>query len=330
MGIKVLSTGSYTPSLKVTNDDMAKIVDTNDEWIRTRTGISSRQMSCGEPTWYMGTQAARQAVERAGIDPLDISYIIDSTITHDFYTPSAACMIQREIGAANAAAFDISAACSGFVFALDAAHRYLMTDKDAKYILLVANENLSYITNFNDRSSCVLFADGAAAVLIERSDELFSSWIGSDGSGMQYLYAKVGHVPNPFEHDCDEIPDGSDPDGAVGVLVQNGKEVYKFATKALPRAARNAAEKAGISIDSIDIFVPHQANIRIIETAAKNLGIPMEKIFTTIDHTGNTSSASIPIALNEAVEQGALHRGDTVCLVGFGAGLTLGSVIFKY
>ncbi len=330
MGIKVLSTGSYTPSLTITNDDMAKIVDTNDEWIRTRTGISTRRMSCGEPTWYMGAQAAKQAIERAGIDPLDISYIIDSTITGDFFTPSMACMIQREIGAENAAAFDVSAACSGFVFAVDIAHRYLLTDDKAKYILVVANENLSYITNFNDRSSCVLFADGAAAMIIERSDSLFSSWIGSDGNGMQYLYAKVGHVPNPFEENAEEMPDGSDPEAPMGVLVQNGKEVYKFATKALPRAAKAAADRIGLDLNKIDLFVPHQANIRILETAAKNFGIPIDKFYTTIDHTGNTSSASVPIAFNEAVENNAIKRGDIVCIVGFGAGLTLGAAIFEY
>lgn len=330
MGIKVLSTGAYSPGLTISNDDLASIVDTNDEWIRTRTGIVTRKMSNGEPTWYMGSMAAKQAIERAGIDPKDISYIIDSTITGDFFTPSVGCVIQREIGAVNAAAFDISAACSGFVFAIDVAHRYFLTDERAKYILVAANENLSYITNFNDRSSCILFADGAACVLLERSDALFTSWIGSDGCGMKNLYAKVGHVPNPFEQDAQYMDDGTDPEAPVGVLVQNGREVYKFAVKALPHAVDMAAERIGFDKSKIDLYVPHQANIRILETAAKNLGVPMEKIFTTIDHTGNSSSATVPIAFNEAVETGALKRGDTVCIVGFGAGLTLGAAIFEY
>ena len=330
MGIRILASGAFTPSLTVTNDDLSTIVDTNDEWIRTRTGISSRRMSCGEPTWYMGTQAAKQAIERAGIDPLDISYIIDSTITGDFFTPSVACVIQREIGAKNAAAFDISAACSGFVYGLDIANRYLMTDDSAKYILVVANENLSYITNFTDRSSCILFADGAAAVVLEKSNGLFTSWLGADGCGMKYLYAKTGHVPNPFEHDAPYMDDGTDEEGPVGVLVQNGKEVYKFAVKALPHAVRMAADKIGMDIADIDRFIPHQANIRIIETAAKNLGVDLDKFYTNIDHTGNTSSASIPIALDEAMENGVIRRGEKVCFVGFGAGLTLGAVIFEF
>ena len=155
-GINILSTGAYTPLLDITNDDMSKIVETNDEWIRTRTGISHRRIANGEPTWYMGSMAAKQAVERAGIDPKDIGLIIDSTITGDFVTPSMACLIQREIGAVNAAAFDLNAACSGFVYAVDTAHRFLATDDSLKYVLVVSNEKLSYITNYSDRSSCIL------------------------------------------------------------------------------------------------------------------------------------------------------------------------------
>ncbi|MGN1106942.1 MAG: ketoacyl-ACP synthase III, partial [Huintestinicola sp.] len=174
-GINIVSTGGYAPLLAVTNDDMAKIVETNDEWIRTRTGIGQRRMSNGEPTWYLGAMASKQAIERAGIDPKDIGLIISSTITNDFVTPSAACLIQREIGAVNAAAFDLGAACSGFVYAVDTACRFLATDDNLKYVLISANENLSYITNFADRSSCVLFGDGAAAVILERSDKLYTS-----------------------------------------------------------------------------------------------------------------------------------------------------------
>lgn len=170
-GINILSTGAYTPLLDITNDDMSKIVETNDEWIRTRTGISHRRIANGEPTWYMGSMAAKQAVERAGIDPKDIGLIIDSTITGDFVTPSMACLVQREIGAVNAAAFDLNAACSGFVYAVDTAHRFLATDDSLKYVLVVSNEKLSYITNYSDRSSCILFGDGAAAVLLECSDK---------------------------------------------------------------------------------------------------------------------------------------------------------------
>ncbi len=331
-GINIVSTGGYAPLLTVTNEDMAKVVETNDEWIRTRTGISQRRMSNGEPTWYMGAMASKQALERAGIKAEDIGLIISSTITNDFATPSTACLIQRELSAVNAAAFDLGAACSGFVYAVDTACRFLATDSSLKYVLVSANENLSFITNFEDRSSCVLFGDGAAAVILERSDKLYTSWLGADGNGAKFLYAKSRFSPNPFVTDepFTAADDETDPEVTHRCLVQDGKEVYKFATKALPNAARKAAEKIGLDIADIDLFIPHQANIRIIETAAKNLGVSMDKFFTNIDMHGNTSSASIPIALNEAAEKGVLKRGMKVCLVGFGAGLTLGAVIIEY
>lgn len=330
IGINIVATGGYQPELAVTNDDMSKIVETNDEWIRTRTGIFERRLSNGEPTWYMGSMAAKQAIERAGIDPADIGLIIDSTITSDFVTPSVSCIIQREIGAVNASCFDLGAACSGFVYAVDAARRYLATDEDLKYVLVVANEKLSYITNYTDRTTCVLFGDGAAAVILERSDKFFTSWTGADGTGAKFLYAKYQHEENPFITEKTVIDDQTDPAVTHRGLVQDGKEVYKFATKALPTAAKNAAEKAGLDITSVDWFVPHQANIRIIETASKNIGVPMEKFYVNIDKHGNTSSASIPIAFDEAVSNGTIKRGDKVCFVGFGAGLTLGAVIFEY
>ncbi len=330
-GINIVATGSYSPLLTITNDDLARIIDTNDEWIRTRTGISSRHYSNGEPTWYMGAMAAKQAIERAGIDPAEIGLIIDSTITGDFATPSMACMIQRETGAVNAAAFDLGAACSGFVYALDTARRFLATDDNLKYVLVAANENLSYITNYSDRTTCVLFGDGAAAAIVERSDKLFTSWLGADGTGAKFLYSKSLHTSNPFvTEDMFTIDDGTDPAADHRGLVQDGKEVYKFATKALPTAAKNAASKIGLDINDIDVFIPHQANIRIIETAAKNLGVPMEKFYTNIATHGNTSSASIPLAFDDAVASGAVKRGDKVCFVGFGAGLTLGAAIFEY
>ncbi len=331
MGINILSTGGYLPSLAVKNESFTKIIETNDEWIRTRTGICERRLSDGEPTWYMGAMAAKQAIERAGIDPAEIGLIIDSTITSDFITPSAACIVQREVGAVNATAFDLGAACSGFVYAVDTAHRFLLTDDNLKYVLIVANENLSYITNYSDRASCILFGDGAAAIIIERSDKLYTSWLGADGTGAKFLYAKSRYEGSPFGSGRPRVADDeTDPQVTHRKLVQDGKEVYKFATKALPTAARNAADKIGLSTEDIDLFIPHQANIRIIETAAKNLGVSMDKFYVNIDKRGNTSSASIPIAFDEAVTNGRIKRGDKVCFVGFGAGLTLGSAIFEY
>lgn len=328
-GIEILGMGSYSPSLCVTNDDMAKIVDTSDEWITTRTGIKSRRLVNGEPTWEMGLKAAEEAVKNSGIDPLDIGLIIDTTITNDFFTPSVACVIQDKIGASNAAAYDLNAACSGFVYAVDAAKRYLQTDPDMKYVLIVANETLSRVTDYTDRSTCVLFGDGAAAAVIGRSEKLFTSFIGADGSGAHFLYAKSHKVRHPMRTAEDHIDSGEFAAGTT-YLVQDGKEVYKFATKALPMAARKAAEKIGLDLNTVDRFIPHQANIRIIETAAKNLGVSMDKFIVNIADHGNTSSASIPIALSEAIADGRVKKGDRLCLVGFGAGLTMGCVILDY
>lgn len=329
-GIEILGTGAYTPSLRVTNDDMAKIVDTNDEWISTRTGIKARHLADGEPTWKMGVAAAEEALKNAGVDSSEVGLIITTTITSDFSTPSAACVIQSEIGALNAAAYDLNAACSGFVYGVDAAKRYLQTDPELKYVLVIAAERLSKITDYTDRSSCILFGDGAAAAVLTRSEKLFSSFIGADGRGAKALYSKAHKVLHPFRTtDTDEIESGDFAGGGY-FLYQDGREVYKFATKALPMAAKKAAGKIGLDINGIDWFVPHQANIRIIETAAKNLEVSMDKFIINISEHGNTSSASIPTALHEAIAAGKIKRGEKLCLVGFGAGLTMGAVIIEY
>lgn len=329
-GIDILGTGIYTPSIRVTNDDMAKIVDTNDEWISTRTGIKSRNLTDGEPTWKMGAEAAKQALENAGIDGSEVGLIIDTTVTSDFMTPSVACLIQREIGAANAAAFDLNAACSGFVYALDTAKRFLQTDDNLKYVLVVANETLSNFVDFSDRSSCILFGDGAAAAVVTRSEKLFASFLGADGKGSVALYAKNAPVYHPFRKTEKNLMETNEFAAGTTKLIQDGKEVYKFATKALPEAASRAAEKVGLDISEIDWFIPHQANIRIIETAAKNIGVSMDKFIVNIENHGNTSSASIPIALHEAIAEGKIKKGEKICLVGFGAGLTMGAVIMEY
>ena len=331
MGVEILGTGSCTPSRVVTNDMLSGIVETNDEWITTRTGIKQRYMVNGEPTWYLGAEASKAALADAGISASEIGLIIDTTITSEFITPSVACLIQREIGAEGAACVDLNAACSGFIYAIDMAMRYLNTDENLKYVLVTANECLSKITDFTDRSTCVLFGDGAASFVLKRSDKFFSSWLSADGNGAKFLYTKGFPNDNAFMGDDRmDIPDGTDPEVKHHYIIQDGKEVYKFATKALPTAASKAAEKGGISVEDIDVFVPHQANVRIIETAAKNLGVSMDKFILTLDKHGNTSSASIPIAFDEAAHDGRIKRGDKVCLVGFGAGLTLGSVILEY
>ena len=328
-GINILGTGSYSPSVKVSNDDMSKIVETNDEWISTRTGIKNRFLTDGESAWEMGANAAKKAIESAGIDPEQIGLVIGTTVTPDFYTPSLASLVQNAVGAVNAAAFDLGAACSGFAYAVDAARRYLQTDDDLKYVLVVSSEILSRFVDFTDRATCVLFGDGAGAAVIERSDKLFTSFIGSDGSGAKFLYAKHLFGRHPFRTTAADDY-GEDFTSTNEFLFQDGKEVYKFATKALPTAAQNAADKIGLDVTTVDWFVPHQANVRIIETAAKNLGAPMEKFIVTLDQHGNTSSASIPTAFDEAVRSGKIKKGDRVCFVGFGAGLTSAAVIFDY
>ena len=328
MGINILSTGCYVPEQKLKNDDFKKFIDTSDEWIRTRTGITERPMAGWEPCWYMGAKASEQAVQRAGISRDDIGLIISCTITSDFLTPSMASVIQREINAPNAAAFDLNAACSGFVYALDTARRFLETDDSLKYVLVVANEALSRFIDFSDRTTCILFGDGAAAVIVERSNKLYSSHLASDGTGAKYLCARNLSPAEEVAVESD-FNDGF-PEKPPHQLVQDGKEVYKFATKALPKSFELAAAKIGISSDDIDWFIPHQANVRIIETAAKKFGVSMDRFIITLDHFGNTSSASIPLALNEGIEKGLIKRGQKLALIGFGAGLTYGGIILEY
>lgn len=328
MGVNILGLGSYVPEQKLTNDDFKRFVETDDEWIRTRTGITERRMAGWEPTWYMGLKAVEQAIERAGISPEEVGLIISTSVTPDFLTPSMACVIQGKIGAVNAAAFDLGAACSGFVYAVDTAERFLRTDDKIKYAVVVANEALSRFLDFNDRTTCILFGDGAAAAVIEKSDKLYSSALCSDGTGAVNLCARSLNIAPEVQTESDFVDEF--PQNGLHHLYQNGKEVYKFATSALPKSFELAAEKIGITKDEIDWFIPHQANVRIIETAAKKLGAPMDKFIVTLDHFGNTSSASIPLAFNEAVEKGIVKRGQKLALIGFGAGLTYGGIILEY
>lgn len=329
-GIRILGTGNYQPQKKVVNEDFTAFIDTSDEWITTRTGMKERFVSNGEPTWFMGAQAAKDAIAAAGISPEDIGVIIDTSVSPDYYTPSMACMIQRELGAVNAMTIDVNCACAGCVYGIDMAKRYLQTDDDIKYALVVANENLTKLTDYTDRSTCVLFGDGAAAVVMERADSaLYSSFMGADGTGAKFLFARSIPPANAFMTGEGRVDDGF-PESNSHYLYQDGREVYKFATKALPNALTKAAGKIDFDLNTLDHIIPHQANVRIIETAAKNLGISMDKFIINLDKHANTSSASIPIALDEAVKDGRIKKGDKVGLVGFGAGLTYGAIIFEF
>ena len=287
-------------------------------------------MTSGEPTWYMAAEASKKAIENAGISAEDIGLIIVTTITADYYTPSCSCMVQREINAVGSMAIDVNCACSGFAYGFDMAKRYLQTDDGIKYALVVSAEELSKITDFSDRASCVLFGDGAAAVVVEKKENsLYTSHLGADGSGAKFLAAKNDRPLNPFVKERFDV-DEQMPAVNKHYLFQDGREVYKFATKILPFAVAEACGKIGLDISEIDLIVPHQANVRIIETAAKNMGISMDKFYLNLSRYGNTSSASIPLAFCEAVEEGKVKRGDKVCFVGFGAGLTYACAIFEY
>ncbi len=327
--VKILGTGCYIPPHTITNEDFTKIIETSDEWIKTRTGISERHVCDGEPTWYMAVEAGKSALEASGVSAADIGLIIVSTVCNDFVTPSVACMVQRELGAENAMTIDVNCACSGFVYAFDMARRYLATEPEIKHALVIGAEMLSRITDYTDRASCILFGDGAGSVLLSPADGVYCSHLGADGTGAKFLCARSFTVDHPFVENRVHIDDGL-PECKGHALYQDGKEVYKFATKALPTAALKAAEKGGIDINSIDLFIPHQANVRIIQTAAQHLGVSEDKFYLTIHKYGNTSSSSIPIALDDAVKSGRLMHGMRVCLVGFGAGLTYGAVIIDY
>lgn len=327
-GIKISGIASYVPETVITNDDFTSFIETNDEWITTRTGIKTRRCAMNMPTWKIGSIAAEKAIEKSGVSRNEIDLIICTTVTPDTLIPSTACYIQKELDMCGCMAFDINCACSGFVYAMDMAQKYLASGS-VRNVLIVSAEELSKVTNYTDRASCILFGDGAAAAVVSPSDAQFDSFLGADGSGADFLRATSVHtVPNPFFKIKGVEPE-TDPED-VGYLGQDGKEVYKFAVSMMPQAVKNVLEKAGLTVNDVNRIIPHQANIRIIQTAASNLGVDMDKFYVNIEKYGNTSSASIPIALTEAIENGAVKRGDRLVLVGFGAGLTYGAVCLEY
>ena len=328
-GIQICGTGRCLPENIVDNNEYARIVDTSDEWIRPRTGIVTRHIADGETTWRLGERAARQAIEDAGISPEQIGLIIVSSVSADFATPSMSCIIQGSIGAKNAMCYDIACACAGYVYGLDMARRFLACG-DIDYALIVGTEILSRLTNYEDRSTCVLFGDGAGATVVRAADALYGASLGADGTGYGLMFCKNPPPASPFTHNPPEqVAVYSRPEGP-GHMVMGGREVYKFATKVMPQSLLQACEKAGIQAGELDWIVPHQANVRIVQTAMDRLGLPMEKAWMTIDHTGNTSSASIPIALDELNRAGRVRRGDKIGLSGFGAGLIYASLVFEW
>lgn len=314
--------GRYIPSKKVTNVDISKIVNTDDEWIFSRTGIKSRNVSSGEDTSYMAAKACERALEKSNISVRDIDLIVVATCTPDMYIPSTSCIVQDIIGAINAVTFDINAACSGFIFGLDVA-KSLMKINNYNHALVVGAENLSKCIDWQDRSTCVLFGDGAGAVLLSRDAEigLGSSICKSQGDKWDCITIDGCDIDTPFIDD--KVIKNSK-------LKMKGNEVFKFATTTIVKSINQILEKNNMSIDEIDYIVPHQANVRIIEYAAKKLNLPMEKFYMNIEDHGNTSAASIPIALSEMLDKNLLKQGNKIILVGFGAGLTYGATLINW
>ena len=323
MAVKICGTGSCLPKNQMTNDDLSKIMDTSDEWIKSRTGIRNRHIAKEETTTSMSVVAARQAMEQANLLPEDIDLILAATLTPDNILPTLSCEIQREIGAIHATAFDIGAACSGFLFALNTAYAYI-TSGLYKNVLVVGAEVLSKVMNWDDRSTCVLFGDGAGAAIVrdipEEEQGMYGFIQGSDGARGMALSLEGRQVNNPCIKNKDTL----------SYVLMNGQEVYKFAVKTVPNAILQAIEQSNLSVDEIDHFILHQANIRIIESVAKRLHQPLSKFPINLDQCGNMSAASVPVLLDWVNRDGKLKKGDKIVLAGFGAGLTWGAAVLTW
>jgi len=318
--------GACIPEKIVTNDDLAKIVDTNDEWIRSRSGIAERRVAGElESTSTMGADAARKAMADAGVSPDEIDLIIVGTMSPDMMFPSTACMIQAQLGLSPIAAFDVVAACSGFLYVLEVGTQ-LMRSGNYRHALIIGAEKMSSILDWQDRSTCVLFGDGAGAALLSRSEQS-STGVGSvilraDGSKNELLNMPAGGVLSPAS--AQTVTERQH------FLKMNGKEIFKHAVREMGDITLEVIEKNGLQPEDIKCFIPHQANIRIIESISKRLGVTMDRFYVNIDRYGNTSAASVPIALWEARERGCFGPGDNVLLVAFGAGLTWGGAVIRW
>ncbi|HJV30618.1 MAG TPA: beta-ketoacyl-ACP synthase III [Bacillales bacterium] len=308
MNAGVVGIGRYLPDRVVTNFDLEKVMDTSDEWIRTRTGIKERRIAADDiDTSDMAFEAAKKAIENAGITPDQIDLIITATVSPDRPFPSVSCMLQERLGAKKAAAMDISAACAGFMYGIVTAKQFIETNV-YKHVLVIGVEKLSKITDWNDRNTAVLFGDGAGAAIIgpvSGDRGILAFELGADGTGAKHLYQ-------------DEF------------IIMNGREVFKFAVRQMGESCLNVLEKAGLKKEEVDFFIPHQANIRIMEASRQRLEVPEEKMSKTVNKYGNTSSASIPISLVEELEAGKIKDDDVIVMVGFGGGLTWGAIAIRW
>ncbi|TYT27488.1 ketoacyl-ACP synthase III [Luteimonas viscosa] len=319
---RIAGTGSYLPSKVLTNDDLSKIVDTSDEWIASRTGIRERHIAAeGETTVDLALQASLRAMEAAGVAAEEIDLIVLGTTTPDLIFPSSACLLQQRLGIAGCGAFDVNAACSGFLYALSVADKFIRCG-DAKTVLVVGSETLTRMVDWTERETCVLFGDGAGAVVLKADAEtgILSTHLHADGGKKELLWNPVG-VSVGF--------DTSEKNAGVRIRM-SGSEVFKYAVKALDSVVEETLEANGLDRHDIDWLIPHQANLRIIEATAKRLDMPMERVIVTVDKHGNTSSGSVPLALDEAVRSGKVQRGQLLLLEAFGGGFTWGSALLRY
>ena len=324
--VEITGTGRFLPDDVVTNDDLAERLDTSDEWIRTRTGIQERRIAPDDMgASYMGAAAARKAMEQAGVEPGEVDVIILATATPDRWLPSTACDTQALLGCSNAVAFDVIAACTGFIYAMTVAECYVAAGR-AEVALVIATEKMSSIVDWEDRSTSVLFGDGAGAVVLRPTNGsgrgILSSHLGSNGDLADLLYRPGGGAAVPFSQQV--------LDEKSHLIRMEGREVFKHAVRSMADSCNVALQNAGLTVDDVQLLIPHQANIRIIEATAKYAGLPMEKVFVNVNRYGNMSSATVPVALDEADEEGLIAPGSNVLTVAFGSGLTWGAMALRW
>lgn len=323
--VKIVGVGSYVPPKVLTNKDLEKMVDTSNEWIIARTGIRERHIANDKTANSdIGLEAAKRALEDAKINPEELDLIIVATVTPDFVFPATACLIQDRLGAKRAAAFDLEAACSGFIYGLSVAKGFIASG-EYDTVLVIASEVLSKITDWEDRGTCILFGDGAGAAVLKPAEEgqgILSSYLRADGGNWDLLWVPAGGSRTPATHDS--------IDKRLHYMKMEGNKVFKIAVQSMQEAALEGMKRAGVKAEELSLLIAHQANARIVNAVAKRLGLPSEKVYINLDRYGNTSAASIPLALDEAVKKGRIKKGDLIILVAFGGGFTWASCVMRW
>ncbi len=329
MSIRILSTGSYVPEKILSNADLEKLVETNDEWIRTRTGIEERRIAAPEQaTSDLAFAAATRALEQAGLTGADLDVILVATITPDYVFPSTSCLLQTRLGAPGAFCLDLEAACSGLLYSLEVANALMMTNKKYRRVLVIGAEKLSSIVNWTDRNTCILFGDGAGAVILERVEDgnnaplVLASDLHADGSYTEILNMPAGGSRNPASIET--------VTNRMHSICMAGKDVFKLAVNGMVSASRKVLEEAGVDAAQVKVVIPHQANMRILQAVSQRLDVPEDRVYVNVNRYGNTSAASIGLCLDEVLRSGRVQRGDYILLTAFGGGLTWGAMLFQY